>query len=48
MKRTWLHDEGVSEFGKHNKHDILEIGCSQGIDMTEFLNTGATNYTDLI
>lgn len=42
----WLHRE-VSEFTAHAKDVVLEIGCSQGIDMAEFLRSGVKGYVGL-
>lgn len=42
----WLHRE-VFEFGSHSEDVILEIGCSQGIDMAEFLRAGVRGYIGL-
>ena len=42
----WLHRE-VSEFSAHPNDVVLEIGCSQGIDMTEFLRGGVKGYIGL-
>jgi ubiquinone/menaquinone biosynthesis C-methylase UbiE len=42
----WLHRE-VSEFSAHANDVVLEIGCSQGIDMTEFLRAGVSGYIGL-
>ena len=42
----WLHRE-VSEFSEHPNDVVLEIGCSQGIDMTEFLHSGVKGYIGL-
>lgn len=42
----WLHKE-VSEFEAHQKDVVLEVGCSQGIDMTEFVRSGVKAYIGL-
>lgn len=39
----WLTTE-VSEFTSHKADRVMEIGCSQGIDMAEFLRTGVKEY----
>ena len=38
----WLSE--VAEFDKHKQDRVMEIGCSQGIDMVEFLNMGVKEY----
>lgn len=42
----WLARE-VSEFAGHGNDLVLEIGCSQGIDMTEFVRSGVRAYIGL-
>ncbi|MBI5937544.1 MAG: class I SAM-dependent methyltransferase [Betaproteobacteria bacterium] len=42
----WLPRE-VSEFERHGNDVVLEIGCSQGIDMTEFVRSGVKEYIGL-
>lgn len=39
----WLHKE-VAEFSRHTADLVLEIGCSQGCDMVEFLLAGVKGY----
>lgn len=42
----WIHRE-VAEFNAHHDDVMLEIGCSQGTDMTEFLRAGVKEYVGL-
>lgn len=43
QSHPWLHAE-VAEFDQHTTERVLEIGCSQGIDMVEFLKFGVREY----
>lgn len=38
----WFNE--VAEFANHKDERVVEIGCSQAIDMTEFLTAGVQSY----